>query len=133
MTNFITELKKEHVEIKKALDRIDRIGHFTKEVRVELLIIRDHFLVHLEKEDADVYPKLKKASLKDEELKNMFQFFEDEAELISKFVRIFIDKYSSRNASSHGFQREFNMIYSVLMKRIEHEEEILFPEYEKLF
>ncbi len=132
MSNYINELKKEHVEIKKALDRIDDIGHFTKAVRVELMIIREHFLVHLTKEDSDIYPKLQKASLEDEELKNMFQFFQEEAELISKFVRIFIDRYSSRNASADGFQREFNMIYSVLLKRIENEEEILFPEYEKL-
>ncbi len=122
----------EHVEIKKALDRIDSIGHFSEEVRVELLIIKDHFLVHLKKEDLDIYPKLQKASMDDEELKNILQFFEDEAELISKFVHIFLDKYSVRNVSSVGFQREFDMIYSVLIKRIEHEEEILFPEYEKL-
>jgi hypothetical protein len=54
------------------------------------------------------------------------------AKFISKFAFIFFDKYSLWHASAEGFQREFNLIYSTLMKRVEKEEEILFPEYEKL-
>jgi hemerythrin superfamily protein len=132
MSDYIIELKKEHAELRESLNKIDQIGHFTKETRVELMIVKDYFLRHLEKEDGEVYPRLKKASLQDEDLKNIFQHFEDEAKLISEFAFIFFDKYSSRDASSDGFQREFNLIYSTLMKRIEKEEEILFPEYEKL-
>jgi iron-sulfur cluster repair protein YtfE (RIC family) len=132
MSAFINELKNEHAEIKNSLDKIHQIGHFTKETRVELMIVKDYLFRHLGKEDGEVYTKLKEASFKDEDLKNIFQYFEDESELISKFAFIFFDKYSSRDASALGFQREFNLIYSTLMKRIEKEEEILFPEYEKL-
>jgi iron-sulfur cluster repair protein YtfE (RIC family) len=132
ISEFVNELKKEHAEIRESLNKIDQIGHFTKEARVELMFVKDYFLRHLEKEDGEVYPRLKEASLQDENLKNIFQYFEDEEKLISKFALIFFDKYSSRDAISDGFQREFNLIYSTLMKRIEKEEEILFPEYEKL-
>jgi iron-sulfur cluster repair protein YtfE (RIC family) len=132
MSEFVSDMKKEHVEIKNSLDKIDHMGHFTKETRVELMMIKDYLLKHLEKEDGEVYARLKKASLNDQHLKNILQYFEDEAKLISKFAVIFFNKYSSRDAFSDGFQREFNLIYSTLLKRIEKEEEILFPEYEKL-
>jgi len=132
MSEFISDLKKEHVEIKNSLDNIDQIGHFNKETRIEMVMVKNLLLKHLEKEDDQVYTSLKKASLNDEHLKNILQYFEDDAKLISEFVVIFFDKYASRNASVDGFRREFNLIYSMIMKRIEQEEEILFPEYEKL-
>ena len=132
MSEFISDLKKEHVEIKNSLDNIDQIGHFNKETRIEMVMVKNLLLKHLEKEDDQVYTSLKKASLNDEHLKNILQYFEDDAKLISEFVVIFFDKYASRNASVDGFMREFNLIYSMIMKRIEQEEEILFPEYEKL-
>jgi iron-sulfur cluster repair protein YtfE (RIC family) len=132
MSEFVSDLKKEHVEIRNSLDKIDQIGHFTKETRVELVMVKDYLLKHLEKEDGEVYARLKETSLNDEHLKNILQYFEEEAKLISKFAVIFFDKYSSRHALTDGFQREFNLIYSTLLKRIEKEEEILFPEYEKL-
>ena len=132
MSEFISDLKEEHAEISNSLDKIDQIGHFNKNTRVELMLVKDHLLKHLEKEDGEVYVRLKAASLNDEHLQYILQYFEDEAKLISKFAVIFFDKYSSRNAIADGFQREFNLIYSTIMKRIEQEEEILFPEYEKL-
>ena len=132
MSEFISDLKKEHVEIKHSLDNIHQIGHFNKETRIELVMVKDQMLKHLEKEDDQVYTSLKKASLNDEHLKNILQYFEDDAKLISEFVVIFFDKYASRNVSADGFRREFNLIYSTVRKRIEQEEEILFPEYEKL-
>ena len=132
MSEFVSDMKKEHVEIRNSLNKIDQIGHFTKKTRVELIMVKDYLLKHLEKEDGEVYTRLKKTSLNDEHLKNILQYFEDEAKLISKFAVIFFDKYSLRDASADGFQREFNLIYSTLLKRIEKEEEILFPEYEKL-
>ena len=132
MSEFISDLKKEHVEIKNSLDNIDQIGHFNKETRIEMVMVKNLLLKHLEKEDDQVYTSLKKASLNDEHLKNILQYFEDDAKLISGFATIFFDKYASRNVSAHGFRREFNLIYSTVMKRIQQEEEILFPEYEKL-
>jgi hypothetical protein len=132
MSDFISELKKEHAEIKDTLGKIDRMGHFNKETRVELMLVRDFFLKHLEKEDEELYARLKEASLNNKHLQDLFRQFEEEAKLISNFAFIFFDKYSSRDVSSDGFHREFNLIYSTLMKRIEKEEEVLFPEYEKL-
>jgi hypothetical protein len=132
ISEFVNELKREHAEIKNSLDKIDHIGHFTKETRFEVEMVKDHLLKHLKKEDKEVYTRLKKASLNDKHLEYILQYFEDEAKLISGFAVIFFDKYSSRDVSSDGFRREFNLIYSTVMKRIEQEEEILFPEYEKL-
>ena len=132
MSEFISDLKIEHVEIRHSLDNIDQIGHFNKDTRIELVKVKDHLLKHLQKEDDEVYARLKRASLNDEHLKNILHYFEDEAKLISRFVAIFFDKYASRNVSADGFRREFNLIYSTVRKRIEQEEEILFPEYEKL-
>ena len=41
MSDFIGALKKEHSEIKDALMKIDRTGHYNKEPRVEPMLFRD--------------------------------------------------------------------------------------------
>jgi hemerythrin superfamily protein len=78
-----------------------------------------------------MYPRLKEASASDEQLMNILKYMEDEIKLISQFVFIFFDKFSKKT-DSVGFDREFSLICSTLIKRIEKEEEVFFPEYEKI-
>jgi predicted restriction endonuclease len=132
MLDIINELKKEHAKIKESFKTIEKMGLFHKDARKELIKVKDLFLEHLKKEDEEVYPRLKIASSNDEHLMQILNYFEDEAKLISKFTNIFFNKHS-KQSSSEGFQREFKVIHSILLKRIEKEEELFLSEYEKLF
>ncbi|UCE79997.1 MAG: hemerythrin domain-containing protein [Nitrospiraceae bacterium] len=132
MLDLINQLKKEHAEIKDSLKKIEQMDLYRKEARNELMKVKGLFLQHLKKEDEEVYPKLKMASSNDEDLMHMLNYFEDDAKLISKFTSIFFDRHFNKH-SSEGFQMEFRVICSTLLNRIEIEEEIFFPEYDKLF
>ncbi len=131
MSDFVESLKKEHAAIIESLKNMSKMDLSTREARNRLAEIREVFVRHLQKEDETMYPKLKEASLSDEQLKHILQYMEDEIKLISQFVFIFFEKYS-KNPDAIGYEREFSLICSTLIKRIEKEEEVFFPEYEKL-
>ena len=131
MSEFIDSLRKEHDAIKESLMKISSMDLSSKEARNDLLKIQEVFTRHLQKEDDEMYPRLKEASSSDEQLMSILRYMEDEIKLISQFVFIFFDKYSKR-ADTVGFDREFSLICSTLIKRIEKEEEVFFPEYEKI-
>ena len=131
MTDFIDSLRQEHAAIKDSLKRISTMDLDSREARIKLMKVKEIFINHIKKEDEVMYPRLKEASSSDEHLMNILKYMEDEIELISQFVFIFFDKYSKKNAS-HGFEREFSLICSTLITRIEKEEAVFFPEYEKM-
>ena len=131
MSAFIDSLREEHTAIKESLIKISAMDLSSKEARLQLLIIKEVFINHLQKEDDEMYPRLKAASSSDEQLMSILKYMEDEIKLISQFVFIFFDKFSKK-ATPAGFDREFSLICSTLIKRIEKEEEVFFPEYEKI-
>ncbi len=130
MSEFIDSLRIEHAAIKESLKKISAMDLSSKEARSELIRIKEVFVEHLQKEDDEMYPLLKRASSSDEQLMSILQYMEEEIKLISKFVFIFFDRYSQKTDHA-GFDREFSLICSTLIKRIEKEEEVFFPEYEK--
>jgi iron-sulfur cluster repair protein YtfE (RIC family) len=130
MSDFINSLREEHTAIKESLNKIGSMDLSSKEARVRLADIREVFVKHLQKEDEEMYPKLKELALSDEQLKSILQYMEEEIKLITQFVLIFFDKYSKKTKQA-GFDREFSLICSTLIKRIEKEEELFFPEFEK--
>jgi len=131
MSEFVDSLRQEHAEIKGSLNRLAAMDFNNKEARIMLMEVKEIFINHIKKEDDVMYPRLKEASSSDENLMHILKYMEDEIELISKFVFIFFDKYSKKS-SSDGFEREFSLICSTLITRIEKEEAIFFPEYEKI-
>jgi predicted restriction endonuclease len=131
MPEFIDDLKKEHAEIKDSLQEISEMDLHSKEARSKLMEMKEIFINHIQKEDDEMYPRLKEASSDDEHLMNVLKYFEDEIKLISQFVSIFFNKFSNKTASE-GFEREFRLISSTLIKRIDQEEEVFFPEYENM-
>jgi iron-sulfur cluster repair protein YtfE (RIC family) len=131
MSEFIDSLRKEHDVIKESLMKISSMDLSSRDARVQLSIIQEVFIKHLQKEDDEMYPRLKEASSSDEQLMNILKYMEDEIKLISQFVFIFFDKFSKKT-DPVGFDREFSLICSTLIQRIEKEEEVFFPEYEKI-
>ena len=107
MSAFIDSLREEHAEIKESLMKISAMDLWSKEARLQLLKIQEVFINHLQKEDDEMYPRLKAASSSDEQLMSILKYMEDEIKLISQFVFIFFDKFSQK-ATPVGFDREFS-------------------------
>ncbi len=131
MSELIDDLKKEHAEMKESLRELSRMDLSSKAAKKRLMQVRETFIEHIHKEDREIYPRLKQESAGDGQLLSVLTYLEEEIELISKFVFIFFDKFSKKQ-SFPGLEREFHLICSTLIKRIEKEEELFFPEFEKI-
>ncbi len=133
---LIKQLKQEHVKILQGFESIKEGIAKDKSRNVGLVDqLRDlkHTLVtHLALEDIKLYPKLIKAmgEAKELGLKFSIEMFE-----ISKTAIIFFGKYRSKTMSnllqSSEFGKELDGIIKTITKRIDTEEKILFPAFEK--
>jgi hemerythrin-like domain-containing protein len=131
MLTFIEEWKKEHNIIIDLLEEVKKAGIHSKEGKEKLFDAKMAFLAHLEKEDEELYPVLRKASDYDGELKNMLDVFADDMHLVSKNAHYFFERYTN-GSSDIEFRLDFERLYKSLHTRILNEECTLFKEYEKL-
>ncbi len=129
MSVLIEELKKDHSEIVDLLKEVKELGILSKEGQAKLLSAKAHLLKHLNKEDEQLYPVLRKKAEKNEQLKDALDLCVIDMENVSSIVQEFFDKYS-RGVSGKELQEEFEKLFVALDKRVRNEEAILYDEYE---
>ncbi len=129
MTILIEELKKEHSEIIATLNEVKKLGILSKEGQDKLMSLESSLLAHLEMEDDQLYPALRKEAVHNKDLKNTLDLFEMDMENVSTIVREFFDKYSE-GLSGKELPEDFESLFAALSKRISNEEESLYEEYE---
>lgn len=129
MANLIEELRSEHARILDAFQEIRRLGIGSAEARAVLLAVRAGLLAHLAKEDARLYPPLRKASASDRALCRKVDFFARDVEEITRSASAFFDTLD-RAPQGTEFAREFGALAAALRSRIQREESVLYPEYE---
>lgn len=129
MTILIEELKKEHSEIVAALNEVKKLGILSKEGQDKLMSLEASLLAHLEMEDDQLYPALRKEAKHNKDLKNTLDLFIMDMENVSEIVQDFFDKYSEE-ISGEEVQKDFDVLCAAISKRISNEEESLYEEYE---
>ena len=129
MTILIEELKKEHSEIVAALNEVKKLGILSKEGQDKLMSVQTSLLAHLEMEDDQLYPVLRKEAEHNKNLKNTLDLFEMDMANVSTIVREFFDKYSDE-FSGKELSEDFENLLTSLNKRISNEEDSLYEEYE---
>ncbi len=129
MSILIEELKKEHAEIVTTLGEVKKLGILSKEGQDKLMSVEASLLAHLEIEDDQLYPVLRKEAEQNKDLKNTLDLFAMDMDNVSKVVRDFFDKYSEE-LSGEELSKDFENLYTALSKRISNEEESLYEEYE---
>ncbi len=129
MSALIEELKKDHSEIVDLLKEVKELGILSKEGQAKLLSAKAHLLKHLNKEDEQLYPVLRKKAEKNKQLQDALDLCVIDMENVSSVVQEFFDKYS-RGVSEKELQKEFENLFVALGKRISNEEDILYDEYE---
>ncbi len=134
MSILIEELKKEHSEILAELSEVRELGILSKEGQDKLLSIEVDLLAHLEMEDDQLYPALKKEAEHSNSIKDTLELFAIDMENVSKIVREFFEKYSEgfSGVELDKLSEDFEKLFSALTKRIRNEEESLYDEYETL-
>ena len=129
MSILIEELKKEHSGIIATLNEVKKLGILSKEGQDKLISVQTSLIAHLEMEDDQLYPILRKQAENNKDLKNTLDLFEMDMENVSTIVQEFFDKYSEE-FSGEKLQEDFENLFASLSKRISNEEAALYEEYE---
>jgi hemerythrin-like domain-containing protein len=134
MSILIEELKKEHSEILAALNEVRELGILSKEGQEKLISLEVGLLAHLELEDDQLYPALRKEAEHSNSIKDTLDLFAIDMENVSKIVQEFFEKYSDgfSGMDLKELSEDFENFIAALKKRIGNEEESLYEEYETL-
>jgi hemerythrin-like domain-containing protein len=132
--DLIQQLTQEHRELVKLYGNIGTAyekGEIGK-VRRQLEEFGDMLRGHLLSENIKLYVYLKHVLEQDEENTAIMQQFRTEMQHIGKAVTAFLQKYTERDwddALRSSFGNEFAEVGKVLTRRIETEEQTLYPLY----
>ncbi|MGM0593186.1 MAG: hemerythrin domain-containing protein [Pseudomonadota bacterium] len=136
MGNLIEELKQDHLEMVDVLTQIRKVGPGSQEGQALLHQAKDKLMEHLQKEDDQLYPALRKAAEDDPALKKTLSFFSRDLEKVSGVVGDFFEKYGDSEIDAKKKMQlasDFGALLTGLEIRIRKEETALYPEYEKRF
>ncbi len=133
---LIKQLKEEHVKILQGFESIKKGVAKGESGDIDLINeLRDlkyTLVVHLDLEDERLYPGLINAG---GEAKELGKKFSGEMLELSKTAIVFFGKYMSETIGdllkSSVFRKELNAVIQAIAKRIDTEEKILFPAFEK--
>ena len=128
MSNIIKELKYEHMMIYRLLSGLRDLDGGPEEVRKLLLSAKKRIMEHVRKEDARLYPALRKAAGRDKALlEKLDQLAGDMSDTTAELEKFFI-KYS-KSGPRGNFVEDLNSLYTLIKERLQKEEMYLFPEY----
>ncbi len=129
MSALIEEFKREHSEILAILNEVKKLGIHSQEGRSKLISAKEYLLKHLNKENNQLYPVLKKEAEHNKDLQNELDIFAIDPEYLTRVVHEFFDDYSEGDTDK-DFQINFESLFASLNARIRNEEESLYQEYE---
>ena len=130
MSGLIDELKKEHSEILAVLSELMGKGITLDDMENNLLLAKDLILNHLQKEDKTIYPILKEAAKNNDELQAKLERFEKDRKKVTQFSLKLFHKYLQKEEKIYK-ALDIEKLIIIIRKRIEFEENDLFPEYKK--
>jgi hypothetical protein len=131
MSELIEEFKVEHSKILALLNEVKKLGIHSEEGRSRLISAKESLVEHLNKENEQLYPVLRKEAEHNKTLQNELDIFAIDPEYLTRVVLEFFDDYSG-GAIDKDFQINFESLYAALNARIRNEEEALYEEYEKI-
>jgi hemerythrin-like domain-containing protein len=131
LANLLEVLKAEHIVIFNVLKEAINLCVSTSKGHEKLMHSKDTMLEHLDKEDEEFYPALRKAAENDDRLRQLLVQFDDDMKEVSEVAHDFFNRYST-GCTDIDFLQDFGMFFMMLKERMSKEENVLFPEYEKI-
>lgn len=136
--NFLNELKNEHKAVGRLLEDIKGFIQTkdTQGVVAHMNSLKNSLLAHLRKEDDRVYTELTKVA-KEQKIQMVevtVNTFSTAMKGIATRVLKFFDKYPNKDEIARlttEFHRDFQGVYDDILKRVNNEETVLYPMYEK--
>ncbi len=132
MSALIDELKKDHSEIIDVLNEVKELDILSKEGQTRLMSVKARLLTHLQKEDEQLYPVLRKEAENNKQLELILELLAMDMENVTRVVREFFDKHFRGEIPDTELQKEFETLSVALDKMIRNENDILYDEYEMM-
>lgn len=129
MVDLIETFKEDHKYILGALERIKSIGTDYASMASALREMREAFLSHIGLEDTEFYVKLRRKANLNQDLIRTLDFIIKDLENLKISSLIFFEKYSGEDVPllEKEFASDFHHFYEKVLKRIDLEENQLFP------
>lgn len=127
---LVRELNGDHRALLKTLGRIADIGGLTPETRTLLAETKRALVGHLEKEEKEFYPAIRKIAASDAAVAEKLTAMNAEMEVISKLALAFLDKYIAGGVDA-AFATDFKEFRGALSGRIQKEEFALYSHFLK--
>lgn len=136
--NFLNELRNEHKEFGRLLEDVN--GFIQKKdiqgIASHMDLLKNGLLAHLKKEDNRVYTELTNVA-KEKKIAMVeitVNTFSTAMKGIATRTLKFFDKYYSKDEVERlltGFPKDFQVVNEDIRKRINNEESVLYPMYDK--
>jgi hemerythrin-like domain-containing protein len=131
MSHLIEELKREHMLIAEILSKARNLRISSEEGKDALMSLKSILLAHIQKEDEQLYPVLRKAAEKDEYLKSTLDLFAKDMDVISQTIRDFFENFTEgKLGQNHA--KVIGRFFATLSKRIRQEECVIYEKYDTL-
>jgi iron-sulfur cluster repair protein YtfE (RIC family) len=131
VAGLIDELKSEHKALLAQLDaarevNLDPVAFKRAAVRCKALL-----LAHLGKEEKRFYPAIEKAALTDARVNAILSLFRDDLMAVGALANAFFERVESAR-EGEDLTQAFSELAAKLRSRIAKEENLLYPEFERL-
>jgi hypothetical protein len=130
MTKLVEALKLEHVNIVKMLFRVNELGIETEAGQKALLAAKGGLLAHLQREDDELYPRLREVAKDDLVVQDVLDFFLEDIARVSAFALEFFDKYTDVT-EENDFAADFAILAEQLTQRIRKEETVIYRQLDQ--
>lgn len=133
MDNLIDTFKTDHQNILNGLERIKNIGTDYSSMSSALSDMKETFLAHMGLEDAEFYVKLRRRVKLSLDLLRTLDFLIKDLEELKITSLVFFEKYTNQELESlaREFAQDFHGFYDKIVRRIDLEENQLFPLFGK--
>ncbi len=128
MTSLVEDLISEHKMILAILNEVKSLGISSKSGHQKFLSARDLLISHIDKEDKQYYPALRRAAENNKELKITLDYFVKDMEVVSARALHLFNKYAQGGDES-DFAGDLKLLYITLKDRIHTEENTLFKKF----
>jgi hypothetical protein len=133
MADIISSLREDHRHILSSLERIKNIGTDYASMREALKEMKEAFLAHVALEDTEFYVNLRRKARLSDDLIRTLDFLVRDLEGLKISSLIFFEKHAKEQTEymERDFAADFHNFYQKVLRRVELEEEQLFPLFGK--
>lgn len=136
--DYMMELKSEHKTVARLIEEIKGLiqKNDTQGIAAHMGTLKSGLLAHLKKEDDKLYADLLKTAREKniEMVVITVNTFSTAMKGIAARILGFFDKYPNKDEIAKlttEFSKDFQGVYEDIMKRVNNEEKVLYPMYEK--